>query len=189
VRKTRLRSCATAMDFWRRLVSPTGRVSQQRAMEMRVMISDTSDFVSDIAPSRKRTTAGAAGLLSLAATPTFAIMALLTAVQGGGMPDMICSAAPAGLPLTGMVPMYALMSAFHLAPWIKFVSSRRDCRREATPRVTMAWQTRCLFNETLRRPVGSPKCSRKEEKPRELLDRSRPETIESGRTTVWSATT
>jgi hypothetical protein len=28
-------------------------------------------------------------------------------------------------PLGGMVPMYLLMSAFHLAPWLKLISRRR----------------------------------------------------------------
>ena len=65
---------------------------------------------------------GAAGWLSLAAAPTFAIMALLTAVLGGPA-DMLCSAAS---PLGGMVPMYLLMSAFHAAPWLKLISSRRS---------------------------------------------------------------
>jgi hypothetical protein len=35
----------------------------------------------------------AADWLCLAAAPTFAVMALLTAVPGGGPPDMLCSAA------------------------------------------------------------------------------------------------
>lgn len=57
--------------------------------------------------------------LSLAAAPIFAMMALLTKIHGGSMPDMLCSAGQGGSPLTGMVPMYVLMSAFHLAPWLK----------------------------------------------------------------------
>lgn len=65
---------------------------------------------------------GAADFLYLAAAPTFAIMALLTAVLGGGSPDALCGASP----LNGMVPMYLLMSAFHLAPWLKLISSRRS---------------------------------------------------------------
>jgi hypothetical protein len=28
-------------------------------------------------------------------------------------------------PLSGMVPMYLLMSAFHLAPWLKLMARRR----------------------------------------------------------------
>jgi hypothetical protein len=67
---------------------------------------------------------GAADWLCLAAAPTFAIMALLTGVVGGGAEDMLCSAAHAS-PLSGMVPMYLLMSAFHSAPWLKLISSRR----------------------------------------------------------------
>jgi hypothetical protein len=50
-------------------------------------------------------------------------MALLAHVSGGA-PDMICSAAGAS-PLSGMVPMYLLMSAFHLAPWLKLIRGRR----------------------------------------------------------------
>jgi hypothetical protein len=72
---------------------------------------------------------GAADWLYLAAAPTFAIMALLTGVLGGA-PDILCSAAPGASPFGGMVAMYLLMSAFHLAPWLKLFSSRRsDARR------------------------------------------------------------
>jgi hypothetical protein len=55
-------------------------------------------------------------------------MALLTAVLGGGSP--LCSMASAS-PLTGMVPMYLLMSAFHLPPWMKLISSRRGRGRQS----------------------------------------------------------
>ena len=69
---------------------------------------------------------GAADWLCLAATPTFAIMALLTGVLGGGPPDMLCSAAQDASPLTGMVSMYLLMGAFHSTPWLKLISRRRS---------------------------------------------------------------
>ena len=69
---------------------------------------------------------GAADCLSLAAAPTFAVMALLTAVLGGGPLAMLCSAAPDASPLTGMIPMYILMSAFHTAPWLKLISNRNS---------------------------------------------------------------
>ncbi|UQR62014.1 hypothetical protein LRP30_35325 [Bradyrhizobium sp. C-145] len=62
--------------------------------------------------------------LGLAATPTFAIMALLTAVLGGGQADMLCSAGH-GSVLAGMVPMYLLMSAFHSAAWFRLIAERR----------------------------------------------------------------
>jgi hypothetical protein len=67
---------------------------------------------------------GIAGWLSLAAAPTFALMALLTAASG----DMICAAGQ-GSPLSGMVPMYLLMSAFHLAPWLKLAAQRQGSVR------------------------------------------------------------
>jgi hypothetical protein len=70
---------------------------------------------------------GAAGWLGLAAAPTFAIMALLTGFLGAGPPDM-CSASS---PWNGMVAMYVLMSAFHLAPWLKLISSRRSGARRS----------------------------------------------------------
>jgi hypothetical protein len=56
-------------------------------------------------------------------------MALLTGVLGGGPADMLCSAAQDASPLSGMVPMYVLMSAFHSAPWLKLVSRRRSGAR------------------------------------------------------------
>ena len=44
---------------------------------------------------------GAAGWLGLAAAPTFAIMALLTALLGSDAPDMLCSAMQHGSALGG----------------------------------------------------------------------------------------
>jgi hypothetical protein len=70
-------------------------------------------------------TLGAANWLCLAAAPTFAIMALLTAVRGGGPHDLFCAAVQDASPLSGMAWMYLLMSAFHLAPWLKLISSVR----------------------------------------------------------------
>jgi hypothetical protein len=67
----------------------------------------------------------AADWLYLAAAPTFAIMALLTGVLGGGPADALCSIAGMS-PLAGMMPMYLLMSAFHLAPWLKLIAGRRS---------------------------------------------------------------
>ncbi|WP_407866428.1 hypothetical protein [Phyllobacterium phragmitis] len=58
----------------------------------------------------------AAHWLSLAATPTFAGMALLTGLPGGDMPDMLCSAGHGSSALTGMAVMYALMGSFICRP-------------------------------------------------------------------------
>jgi hypothetical protein len=63
--------------------------------------------------------------LGLAAAPSFAMMALLTGILGGGSSDMLCSAMQASSPLSGMVPMYLLMSAFHSAPWVRKLSGVR----------------------------------------------------------------
>ncbi len=71
-------------------------------------------------------TSGAADWLCLAAAPTFAIMALLTAVHDGGQMAVMCAAAPDASPLDGMVPMYLLMSAFHAAPWLRLIAGRRS---------------------------------------------------------------
>jgi hypothetical protein len=63
--------------------------------------------------------------LRLAATPTFAAMAVLTFMSGGGQMPMICSASQGAALLTGMVPMYVLMSVFHATPWLKRIAGRR----------------------------------------------------------------
>lgn len=62
--------------------------------------------------------------LGLAATPTFATMAVLTAVIGGGPADMLCGAGQGSL-LGSMVPMYLLMSAFHSTAWLRLITERR----------------------------------------------------------------
>ncbi|MGF1625554.1 MAG: hypothetical protein ACFCVH_11775 [Alphaproteobacteria bacterium] len=64
--------------------------------------------------------------MSLAAAPTFPVMALLTEVLDGGPLDLLCSTEH-GSPLVGMVPMYLLMSVFHSAPWLRLLSGRRSC--------------------------------------------------------------
>jgi len=66
----------------------------------------------------------AAECLSLAAAPAFATMALMTAGLGGGM-DPLCSSAPHGSIMSGMVPMYLMMSAFHSGAWLRLIAGRR----------------------------------------------------------------
>ncbi len=63
--------------------------------------------------------------LSLAAAPTFATMAFATAVFGGGA-EPLCSATQHGSLMSGMVPMYLMMGAFHVAPWLRLISGRRS---------------------------------------------------------------
>ena len=63
----------------------------------------------------------AASLLSLAAAPIFVVMALWSAVAAGPA-EMMCSSA---LSLNGMAAMYALMSVFHVSPWLTLLSDWR----------------------------------------------------------------
>jgi hypothetical protein len=63
--------------------------------------------------------------LSFAAAPTFAVMALAAATGDGGMPGMLCVGAHDASPLTGMVPMYLLMSVFHSVPWLRLIANWR----------------------------------------------------------------
>ncbi len=81
--------------------------------------------IADRAVDTDRRAGGAADWLSFAATPSFALMALLTAAPDGGPADILCSAAHHASLLGGMAPMYVLMSAFHSAPWVKLMSGRR----------------------------------------------------------------
>ena len=71
---------------------------------------------------RDRPRASADRLLSLAAAPTFAAMAALTALHDGGMPAPLCSGAHDASPLTGMTAMYLLMAFFHVTPWLRLLS-------------------------------------------------------------------
>jgi hypothetical protein len=70
--------------------------------------------------------------LALTATPTFAVMALLTSALGGGSTDGLCASHDAS-PLNGMVLMYLLMSAFHSAPWLTLIVGRRTVPASSGP--------------------------------------------------------
>ena len=61
----------------------------------------------------------AADWLALAATPTFALMALMTAIAGDSHAAIFCTQAGPPSVLTGMAPMYLLMAAFQHPPGYK----------------------------------------------------------------------
>jgi hypothetical protein len=131
------------------LVTPTSAMSDASVYELlrRVGLLDTlKKFVAQLALCHRRNdmsdaypsgyasgiirsecgraaTLRTADWLCLAAAPTFAIMALLTSILGGGQPNILCSSAEHTLPLSGMTPMYLLMSAFHSPPWLKLIFS------------------------------------------------------------------
>jgi hypothetical protein len=67
---------------------------------------------------------GVAGWLALAAAPTFLLMAWLTGVPGDS-PGMSCPVMHGASPLSGMLPMYVLMSVFHAGPWLRWITGRR----------------------------------------------------------------
>jgi|SRR5689334_20814777 hypothetical protein len=77
----------------------------------------------DTRAGRGHAASGPDGWLGLAAAPTFALMALWT-VLFTGEPDVLCMAMQGSSPVSGMTVMYLLMSAFHAAPWLKFISQR-----------------------------------------------------------------
>ena len=65
---------------------------------------------------------GATGWLTLAASPTFALMAWIAANDAPSI--AFCASGSDFLPLDGMTVMYLLMSLFHLSPWLKLASSQ-----------------------------------------------------------------
>jgi hypothetical protein len=78
----------------------------------------------DETSGRSNAASGATDWLGLGAAPIFAIMALLTGIHSCNMPAMLCSHTQGASPLTGMVTMYLLMSAFHSGSWLKLISGR-----------------------------------------------------------------
>ena len=87
-----------------------------------------SDIHSGTASARPQNTTplSIADWLCLAAAPTFAMMALLSCIQGGDAAMLCMGSSPlTGPSLTGMPAMYLLMSAFHLAPWLRVISGRQ----------------------------------------------------------------
>lgn len=64
---------------------------------------------------------GAAGWLAIAASPTFALMALFAPHDAHRM--ALCTSGPSLLPIDSMTAMYLLMSLFHLPPWLKLATA------------------------------------------------------------------
>jgi len=72
--------------------------------------------------ARRRLVRDSAGWLRLAASPTFALMAWVSAA---GTPQItLCSHVAGVLPIDDMAWMYVLMSLFHLSPWLELASGR-----------------------------------------------------------------
>lgn len=62
----------------------------------------------------------AATWLGFAASPTFALMAWVSATD---IQATICASGPDSLPIGGMPFMYLLMSVFYLSAWLRFISA------------------------------------------------------------------
>ncbi len=82
----------------------------------------------------------AAEWISLAATPIFGVLAILSLGNGA---DMLCAQAS---PLGGMAMMYLLMGAVHLAPWLKRFAGRRHARRVLSLTRDGAAESRCAVS-------------------------------------------
>jgi hypothetical protein len=68
----------------------------------------------------------AADWLGLAAAPAFTTMALMTFCPGAGMEPPLCSASGHGVLMSGMIPMYVLMSAVHVGPWLRLIAGWKN---------------------------------------------------------------
>lgn len=81
-------------------------------------------MIADVESGRRQAAApDAACWLGFAASPTFAVMAFATAAFGGTGPlDILCASGGGAFALSGMTPMYLLMSVFHAAPWLKLAA-------------------------------------------------------------------
>ena len=80
-----------------------------------------SNPASNASSSSAMTVQAATRWLALAATPTFASMALLSSAEGGA--DMICTTAAS--PISGMTLMYLLMAVFHSGSWLRLAANWR----------------------------------------------------------------
>jgi hypothetical protein len=67
----------------------------------------------------------AADWLGLAAAPSFATMALMTICLGGGM-EPLCLESGHGSLMSGMIPMYLIMSAVHMGPWLRLITGGKN---------------------------------------------------------------
>lgn len=86
--------------------------------------------------------------LALGAAPAFAVMAVLVWTAVPGMGGMRCPAMPDHALLTGMAPMYALMSLFHMTPWLQLLARRQTTARDGRPRLKHGSTRAQLFSDS-----------------------------------------
>lgn len=90
----------------------------------------TANSVAENSKAGVRQARGAAGWLGLAASPTFALMAWISASDGPQ--NMMCPAPSGLLPIGGMAWMYLLTCILHVSPWLMFAP--RHARQFTQPR-------------------------------------------------------
>jgi hypothetical protein len=71
--------------------------------------------------------------LTLAASPVFGLIALLTLYYDNAGASLCGTAS--GVPWNGMATMYLLMSAAHLPPWLKLLLPRRGGNGRTSPQI------------------------------------------------------
>ncbi|MBB2974238.1 hypothetical protein [Mesorhizobium sp. RMAD-H1] len=77
--------------------------------------------VTQKAASRLGQVADVSAGLGLAAAPSFALMAWISAIGSPGL--TVCSGASGFVPINDMALMYVLMSFFHLPAWLRLFSA------------------------------------------------------------------
>jgi hypothetical protein len=98
-------------------------------METQILLPAAMIAAAGETAGRRARRLGIADGLSLAAAPAFAAMALISGAAEHAQPAVLCSAMHGASMLTGMAPMYLLMSAFHLGPWLRLAARRRAVAR------------------------------------------------------------
>lgn len=88
------------------------------------MMSSDTEVLRVVCPDEGSTVGLGAHVLSLAAAPTFAVMAGLTFFGVAPHELSCCTASHMAMP-TGMSLMYLLMGVFHSSAWLKFFSIQR----------------------------------------------------------------
>jgi hypothetical protein len=97
-------------------------------------MSQRSSGGSDSVAVRRKAAFTVADVLALAASPTFALMALMTGIMSDASTEMAGMSGHAS-PMSGMITMYLLMSAFHLTAWLKLARARSSRRRSSLVRI------------------------------------------------------
>ena len=118
------------------------------------MASTASALPDDIDTLKAMLVAMATEKDELAASPTFALMAWISA---NDMQRVLCVSESGVLSLRGMALMYLLMSLFHLSPWLKLVAALS--RRPVQSTLQLEGNRPCI-RPSFHAKTGSPRAER-----------------------------